>query len=582
MYRRLGVPHDRLDEANELLAGDVRGRWRRRSSPSPASPAPCAAARCRARARHRHRRPPRGRRAAARADRARAAPADPRLRRRPAGPQAGPRAAPARPRAGRCGPPARGVASTSATPRPTCGWRAPSAPAASGSSRSSVTGTSSSRPAPRRSHHPWPPGSSPPRAHAPGGSRPDGLGPRRAERARPVTPGSAMPWSSPTGRAGPVEALDAAWPGWSDGIDLVVAADGGARHAAALGRRLDLWVGDGDSLGEDGARRAARRGHPDPARWPSTRTRATPSSRSWRPSRPAPSGSRSSARSAAPGSTTASRTSWLLADPRLGRAATSGLVDAAAPDPADVGRGPVRSLGGRPGDLVSLLPFGGDAGRRDHDGPPLPAPRRAARARAVARPVERPRRPRRARRARERPAPRHRNPCYALGDEHPRRRRPRPRDRPPRRDRHGPPPRRPARPLDDPLLLPEGRHARLHRRGVRVPRRERRRSTSAAPTSGGSVRRARASKRAFREKFGLPFTLLADADHAVAEAYGSWVEKQNYGQDLHGRRPDDVPRRSRTAGSPGPGRRSSRRATPPRSSRPSTRRRRRGPPADRR
>jgi len=42
------------------------------------------------------------------------------------------------------------------------------------------------------------------------------------------------------------------------------------------------------------------------------------------------------------------------------------------------------------------------------------------------------------------------------------------------------------------------------------------------------------SKRAFREKFGLPFLLLADADHAVAEAYGSWVEKQNYGRTYMG------------------------------------------------
>jgi thiamine pyrophosphokinase len=31
------------------------------------------------------------------------------------------------------------------------------------------------------------------------------------------------------------------------GVDLVVAADGGARHAAALGVRVDLWVGDFDS-----------------------------------------------------------------------------------------------------------------------------------------------------------------------------------------------------------------------------------------------------------------------------------------------------------------------------------------------
>jgi thioredoxin-dependent peroxiredoxin len=43
-----------------------------------------------------------------------------------------------------------------------------------------------------------------------------------------------------------------------------------------------------------------------------------------------------------------------------------------------------------------------------------------------------------------------------------------------------------------------------------------------------------ASKRAFREKFGLPFTLLADEDHQVAEAYDSWVEKENYGKKYWG------------------------------------------------
>lgn len=47
------------------------------------------------------------------------------------------------------------------------------------------------------------------------------------------------------------ERLDAAWPGWSDGAGFVVAADGGARHAAALGLHLDAWVGDGDSISAD-------------------------------------------------------------------------------------------------------------------------------------------------------------------------------------------------------------------------------------------------------------------------------------------------------------------------------------------
>ena len=38
----------------------------------------------------------------------------------------------------------------------------------------------------------------------------------------------------------------------------------------------------------------------------------------------------------------------------------------------------------------------------------------------------------------------------------------------------------------------------------------------------------------FAEKFDLDFTLLADADHAVAEAYGTWVEKSMYGKKYMG------------------------------------------------
>jgi thiamine pyrophosphokinase len=42
--------------------------------------------------------------------------------------------------------------------------------------------------------------------------------------------------------------LDAAWPGWDAGVSHVIAADGGARHAATLRLELDRWVGDGDSI----------------------------------------------------------------------------------------------------------------------------------------------------------------------------------------------------------------------------------------------------------------------------------------------------------------------------------------------
>ena len=38
----------------------------------------------------------------------------------------------------------------------------------------------------------------------------------------------------------------------------------------------------------------------------------------------------------------------------------------------------------------------------------------------------------------------------------------------------------------------------------------------------------------FHEKFSMNFTLLADADHAVAEAYGVWAQKSMYGKTYWG------------------------------------------------
>jgi peroxiredoxin Q/BCP len=42
------------------------------------------------------------------------------------------------------------------------------------------------------------------------------------------------------------------------------------------------------------------------------------------------------------------------------------------------------------------------------------------------------------------------------------------------------------------------------------------------------------SHRKFREKFELPFTLLSDVDHDVANRYGAWAEKTNYGKTYMG------------------------------------------------
>ena len=56
------------------------------------------------------------------------------------------------------------------------------------------------------------------------------------------------------------------------------------------------------------------------------------------------------------------------------------------------------------------------------------------------------------------------------------------------------------------------------------------RKTIALGVSPDSV--ARLEK--FRDKESLNFSLLADEDHAVAEAYGVWALKKNYGREYWG------------------------------------------------
>jgi peroxiredoxin Q/BCP len=38
----------------------------------------------------------------------------------------------------------------------------------------------------------------------------------------------------------------------------------------------------------------------------------------------------------------------------------------------------------------------------------------------------------------------------------------------------------------------------------------------------------------FKEKYSLPFTLIADEDGQITEAYGTWVEKSMYGRTYMG------------------------------------------------
>ena len=43
-----------------------------------------------------------------------------------------------------------------------------------------------------------------------------------------------------------------------------------------------------------------------------------------------------------------------------------------------------------------------------------------------------------------------------------------------------------------------------------------------------------AKQKMFKEKYDLPYTLLADEDHSLCEAFGVWKEKSMYGKKYMG------------------------------------------------
>jgi thiamine pyrophosphokinase len=158
--------------------------------------------------------------------------------------------------------------------------------------------------------------------------------------------------------------LDAAWPGWADGASIVVAADGGARHAERLGLRIDRWVGDGDSLpaAEIDALRAAG----IPVDLVPTEKDQTDTELALHLAVAA-----DADEVVIIGATGGRRLDHalanvaLLANPVLaGRRAA--LLDATSrvrlvEAPAAIGTAATLQLDGREGDLVSLIPLGGDA-----------------------------------------------------------------------------------------------------------------------------------------------------------------------------------------------------------------------------
>ena len=84
-----------------------------------------------------------------------------------------------------------------------------------------------------------------------------------------------------------------------------------------------------------------------------------------------------------------------------------------------------------------------------------------------------------------------------------------------------------------PLLLPACRHPGLHDPGLRVRDRSSEYADLGARVLGVSPDDVDAIAK-FDGKYDLGFTLLADPDHAVADAYGAWTEKSMYGKKYMG------------------------------------------------
>ena len=160
------------------------------------------------------------------------------------------------------------------------------------------------------------------------------------------------------GRPPSREGLDATWPGWADGAGLVVAADGGARVAHGLGLRPDVVVGDGDSLGSETV---------EALRWDGVEVRLVRADKDESDTELAiltaiERGATAITVVAAFGGRLdhALANIWLLALPALGERAMELLDETTRVTLISAPRGvPVRRIlaGGRPGDVVSLLPL---------------------------------------------------------------------------------------------------------------------------------------------------------------------------------------------------------------------------------
>jgi thiamine pyrophosphokinase len=158
--------------------------------------------------------------------------------------------------------------------------------------------------------------------------------------------------------------LDAAWPGWDDGIEAVIAADGGLARARAIGLEPTLLVGDLDSL-DPGLIAAAEASGPAIRRSPAAKDESDAELALLAALEDGATRVTVLGAFGGPRLDHALANVWLLAHPALAgleaalldARTRATLLQAPGPDGLSVRR----PLPGRPGATVSLLPFGGDA-----------------------------------------------------------------------------------------------------------------------------------------------------------------------------------------------------------------------------
>lgn len=158
-------------------------------------------------------------------------------------------------------------------------------------------------------------------------------------------------------------ALEHVWPGWDEGFALVVAADGGALGATRLGRTPDLVVGDLDSLDLAALEDLRRRGVPI-ERSPTGKDESDTELAVLAAIRRGASRITIVGAFGGPRLDHALANVWLLAHPRLA-GCEAVILDASTRVRLLVakatGSPATAILEGRIGDIVTLLPFAGDA-----------------------------------------------------------------------------------------------------------------------------------------------------------------------------------------------------------------------------